>query len=137
MVQSLVAIGALALVLLLSLSVGQAGDHDTRQHVSHEVETRALAILSERLDRLRTLPLTHTGGHGLDDWNGRSEVIRTPYGLDTLVFTLQTEVEAVGKQGGSFVPVHRPAPFRRVRLRLEGDMGVALDIEQVFTDPIR
>lgn len=147
--QTLLALGALVAVTLLSFSMRDGVHRHERTRMRSDVETAAVDLAVSALDRLAALPVAHDPAappatptldslRSVDEANGLVESIDVRMDTSSVALTLALAVDPVRKQAGSFVPTATPTPFRRVTVRVNGPLESEVMFERLYSsgDPV-
>lgn len=153
--QQILALGALALAILLHFNAMNRGVRTEQTLLREEVEALGADLLQGTFDRLAVLPfdanadakttghLTHEYAFGgaewdapsdIDDIDGASTEVRVQGPEGTLDFALTAEVTYARKSGGAWVesPGHERTWAKRVTVRARGPLGFEAAVERVF-----
>jgi hypothetical protein len=152
--QTILAIAALAVVMTLGLTVHRQRASLVERGVHNEVDTVALGVAGERLNRASNLPFDSASGvldvgqltapadfggaaawdaaADLDDVHGLEEdVVVTAHGR-SLPYTVQHEVLYVDYVGGALSAATGPTPYKELTVTVTGADGRQAVLTRVY-----
>ena len=152
--QTLLSIAALAVVMVVGLAVHRHRSGLEGRHIDNEVDTVALAVATDHLNRASVLPfddvahvldasvLTAPSAFGgaatwddaadLDDVHGLTDSVVVAAHGRSLPYAVHTEVRYVALAGGAFVASAAQTPYKELTVTVDGPDGRRATLARVY-----
>lgn len=158
-VQTFYALLALSVFGLLALNVQRRSAHVEGRSLGNELETVALGVAADRLNRAALLPFDRAGlvsdvdqltspdafggaqswdrALDLDDLDGLADSVAVGEGDGALGLEVRAAVRYVARaggplSGGAFVPSPTPTPYKELVVEVHGDLEKSVSLSRVF-----